>query len=69
MESRTEPFTQEKLLDYLRSLYLLRHFEERVQELKDAGEVAGSVHLGIGQEAIPVGACDALSPGDAVFAT
>jgi TPP-dependent pyruvate/acetoin dehydrogenase alpha subunit len=69
MESKTEPFTQEKLLDYLRRLYLLRYFEERVQELKDADEVAGSVHLGIGQEAIPVGACDALSAGDAVFAT
>jgi TPP-dependent pyruvate/acetoin dehydrogenase alpha subunit len=69
MDTRTERVSREKLLEYLRSLYVIRYFEEQVQQLKADGEIAGSVHLSIGQEAIPVGACDALSSTDAVFAT
>jgi pyruvate dehydrogenase E1 component alpha subunit len=69
METQTEQIPQEKLLEHLRGLCVIRLFEERVQQLKDDGEIAGSVHLGIGQEAIPVGACDALSSADVVFAT
>jgi len=65
----TEQTSQEDLLRYLRSLYTIRYFEERVEQLKADGDIAGSVHLSIGQEAIPVGACDVLSPTDAVFAT
>lgn len=38
-------------------------------DLKTAGEIPGSIHLCSGQEAIPVGACRALQPGDAVTAT
>lgn len=47
----------------------IRQFEQRVFELSHAGEIAGSVHLCSGQEAIPVGALAALMPGDRVFAT
>ncbi|MDQ3911265.1 MAG: thiamine pyrophosphate-dependent dehydrogenase E1 component subunit alpha [Actinomycetota bacterium] len=65
----TEEASQEDLLRYLRGLYTIRYFEERVEQLKADGDIAGSVHLSIGQEAIPVGACDVLSPADAVFAT
>lgn len=57
-------------LDLLRMMWRIRLFEERVLELHRAGEVVGSVHLCIGQEAIAVGACSELRlPGDAVFAT
>jgi TPP-dependent pyruvate/acetoin dehydrogenase alpha subunit len=65
----TEKSSQEDLLRYLRGLYTIRYFEERVEQLKSDGDIAGSVHLSIGQEAIPVGACDVVSPTDAVFAT
>lgn len=53
----------------LRQLWLLRAFEEKVRDLHLAGDVVGSVHLGIGQEAVPVGAVSHLGPDDAVFAT
>ena len=38
-------------------------------ELKTAGQIPGSIHLCSGQEAIPVGACRTLQPGDAITAT
>jgi TPP-dependent pyruvate/acetoin dehydrogenase alpha subunit len=47
----------QQLLADLSSLWRIRHFEERVQELRAAGEIAGSVHQCNGQEAIYVGAC------------
>jgi GNAT superfamily N-acetyltransferase len=50
----------QQLLADLSSLWRIRHFEERVQELRAAGEIAGSVHLCNRQEAIYAGACSAL---------
>jgi len=47
----------------------IRRFEERVLELRMTDEIAGSVHLCGGQEAIPVGALAALEPEDRVIAT
>ncbi|MFD1716090.1 thiamine pyrophosphate-dependent enzyme [Amnibacterium flavum] len=48
---------------------LIRKFEEQVLELGREGHVAGSVHLCLGQEAIPVGAMSVLQPGDKVLST
>lgn len=56
-------------LDDLASMARIRAFEERVRALAIDKKVIGSVHLCIGQEAIPVGACAALRSEDAVFAT
>jgi pyruvate dehydrogenase E1 component alpha subunit len=53
----------------LAAMQRIRSFEERVREMSLDGQVIGSVHLTIGQEAIPVGACAELQPQDAVFAT
>ncbi|HZR93179.1 MAG TPA: thiamine pyrophosphate-dependent dehydrogenase E1 component subunit alpha [Gaiellaceae bacterium] len=47
----------------------IRRFEERCLELKAQGLIQGSMHLCCGQEAIPVGACAALEPRDALTAT
>jgi pyruvate dehydrogenase E1 component alpha subunit len=47
----------------------MRVFEEKVRELRLAGDAVGSIHLGIGQEAIAVGAAELIGPDDAVFAT
>ena len=47
----------------------VRRFEEQLLALLKAGELVGSAHLCIGQEAVPVGACSALLPRDAVVAT
>ena len=57
----------------LERLYLamlrIRLFEDAVLRLFLANEVEGTTHLGQGQEAIPVGVCAALQPGDTVAAT
>ncbi|GHJ40784.1 thiamine pyrophosphate-dependent dehydrogenase E1 component subunit alpha [Streptomyces sp. TS71-3] len=60
---------REDLLADLRAMWRIRAFEEKAQALCDSGEIRGSVHLCIGQEAGPVGACDALEGSDALFAT
>lgn len=53
-----------------RDMLLVRRFEERVRELRLAGDIVGSVHLCNGQEAIPVGSVPALNlPVDLVGAT
>lgn len=60
---------QRQGLEDLQQIWRMRAFEEKVRELRLAGGVVGSVHLGIGQEAIPVGAAGLIGPEDAVFAT
>ncbi|TWD75193.1 pyruvate dehydrogenase E1 component alpha subunit [Kribbella amoyensis] len=53
----------------LHGLWRIRILEEKVRELRLSGEIVGSVHLAIGQEAGPVGVCTELGADDAVFAT
>jgi 2-oxoisovalerate dehydrogenase E1 component len=48
---------------------LTRAFEERCLSLSAEGAIAGSVHVCVGQEAIPVGAMAALTARDRVVAT
>lgn len=55
--------------DRYRAMAIIRAFEDRLMELKSAGEIPGSIHLCSGQEAIPVGACRALGPSDALTTT
>ena len=52
-----------------RQILRVRRFEEQLLVLLKAGELVGSVHLCIGQEAVPVGTCSVLEPADAVVAT
>jgi TPP-dependent pyruvate/acetoin dehydrogenase alpha subunit len=59
----------EQLLADLHQVWRMRAFEEKVRDLRLAGDAVGSIHLGIGQEAIPVGAAGLIGPDDAVFAT
>jgi acetoin:2,6-dichlorophenolindophenol oxidoreductase subunit alpha len=47
-----------------RDMVLGRLFELRAEQLAHRGLVAGSIHLGIGEEATQVGACRALAPRD-----
>lgn len=53
----------------LEAMLTIRLFEERVRELRLAGDISGSVHLEIGQEAVAVGSLLALRPGDPVLST
>ena len=48
---------------------LIRSFEERVIELVNKNEIAGTTHEYIGQEAIAVGICQTLLPQDVITST
>ena len=51
---------------FLQQMLVIRKFEQQVEERYRDGEIPGFVHLAIGQEAVAVGACAALSPREAV---
>lgn len=53
----------------LREMLRIRRFEERCVELYSATKIRGFLHLYIGEEAVAVGAMQALEPSDAVVAT
>ena len=53
----------------LRTMALIRVFEDRTHELFQAGEMPGFVHLCAGQEAPAAGVVAALSEGDYIFST
>jgi pyruvate dehydrogenase E1 component alpha subunit len=58
------------LVEYLyRECCRIRMVEEKVVELYPTDKIKSPVHLSIGQEAISVGVCAALSPGDVAFGT
>ena len=52
------------LVEMLRRMLRIRHFEERVIELVDLGEILGWVHPYVGEEAVAVGVCAALRDDD-----
>lgn len=52
-----------------RRMTVIRRFEEKLLELSAEGQIAGSIHLCMGQEAIPVGATAALQSHDRVLST
>ena len=56
-------------LETYASLLGIRGFEERAQDLFSRSLIRGSIHLGIGQEAVAVGARLASAPGDLVVPT
>jgi len=56
-------------LHLLREMLRIRRFEERCAELYGTEKIRGFLHLYIGEEAVAVGAMQALGPEDAVVAT
>ena len=73
MSAAPDPVAPAETPTELARLYLamlrIRLFEDAVLRLFMANEVEGTTHLCQGQEAVPVGVCDVLGPGDAVAAT
>ncbi|ASR34855.1 pyruvate dehydrogenase (acetyl-transferring) E1 component subunit alpha [Prauserella marina] len=53
----------------LRTMWTIRRFEEAVDDLFARGLMHGTMHLSIGQEAVPAGACLALADGDYITST
>ncbi|HUO48147.1 MAG TPA: dehydrogenase E1 component subunit alpha/beta [Acidimicrobiales bacterium] len=62
-------FSNADLAEMLRRMLLVRGFEQRVADLYRDGEIAGFVHLSVGQEASAVGACWGLRPADVITST
>jgi pyruvate dehydrogenase E1 component alpha subunit len=48
-------------------MWRIRHFEERVAQLKRADEVHGLIHLSVGQEGVAAGVCTQLRDDDALY--
>ena len=61
--------TKEQKKEMLSRMLRNRLFEEKAIELYDAGEIPGSAHLSIGQEACTVGACFVLHTDDYMIGT
>jgi TPP-dependent pyruvate/acetoin dehydrogenase alpha subunit len=60
------PDTQREML---RRMLTIRRFEERASDDYRAGKIYGVVHCYIGEEAVAVGVCSALAPGDRIIST
>jgi pyruvate dehydrogenase E1 component alpha subunit len=65
----TRSVDREHGLHLLREMLRIRRFEERCVELYSATKIRGFLHLYIGEEAVAVGAMQALEEGDALFTT
>jgi pyruvate dehydrogenase E1 component alpha subunit len=61
--------TAEHAVDLLRTMLLVRRFEEACVELYSASKIRGFLHLYIGEEAVATGVGAALEPDDGVVAT
>jgi 2-oxoisovalerate dehydrogenase E1 component len=57
------------LVSMYRGMLRIRLFEERAAVLYQQGSIPGFLHLSVGQEAVPVGTCFALGPGDVITST
>jgi acetoin:2,6-dichlorophenolindophenol oxidoreductase subunit alpha len=53
--------------DLLRTMWRIRHFEERVAQLKRTLQVHGLIHLSIGGEGVAAAVCRQLRDDDAVY--
>jgi len=60
---------RETLILMYERMLKIRHFEDRVKNLFAAGEIPGSVHLYLGEEAVAVGACASLNDNDYITST
>ncbi len=63
------PVDRVHALALLEGMLRIRRFEEKCAELYQAGKIRGFLHLYIGEEAVAVGATQALAPDDAVVST
>ncbi len=65
----SELIEPEHALVLLRDMIRIRRFEEKCAELYSASKIRGFLHLYIGEEAVAVGALQALTPDDAIVST
>jgi pyruvate dehydrogenase E1 component alpha subunit len=69
-DAATKPhLTRAHLAELMRQMVRIRRFEEKCIELYQREKIRGFLHVYIGEEAVAVGAMQALAPEDAVVAT
>jgi pyruvate dehydrogenase E1 component alpha subunit len=61
--------TTSQAVEMLRTMILIREFDERAIQLRVAGKIYGAVHPYVGQEAVAVGVCANLTRSDRVTST
>ena len=66
-EINIDNFSKDELLKMLSKMILIRNAEYKIAKGRELGLVGGPVHLGVGQEAIPVGISQYLNNQDKVF--
>ena len=59
----------QKQREMLRTMQVIRRFEERASDDFHAGHIYGVVHCYIGQEAVAVGVCSVLDDSDKIIST
>lgn len=69
IENPTGNPTEDPLVGFYRSMRLIRRFEERIVELVNRNEIAGTTHEYVGEEAVATGVCHALRPDDVITST
>jgi pyruvate dehydrogenase E1 component alpha subunit len=69
VDETPEPTTKEELLPLYHKMLSIRRMEEAAAKAYSQGKIGGFLHLIIGQEAVCVGAIDALEPEDYAVAT
>ncbi|HWQ22538.1 MAG TPA: thiamine pyrophosphate-dependent dehydrogenase E1 component subunit alpha [Gaiellaceae bacterium] len=73
VDERAQPgrgrVAEDVLRAFFRQMLLIRRFEEKVEERFRAGDLAGFLHVAIGQEAIATGVCAALERTDVIGST
>ncbi len=65
----TDTRAERGVLEHYGRMLLIRLFEGEIHRLFLRGEVHGTTHLYAGQEAVAVGVCSALQPGDWIAGT
>ena len=69
VETNVAQLTREHELFLFREMLRIRRFEEKCVELYSLGKIRGFLHLYIGEEAVAVGAMQALTPDDRIVST
>jgi TPP-dependent pyruvate/acetoin dehydrogenase alpha subunit len=60
---------KDELLEMFYLMVKIRRVEERLLDIFAQGKIPGFIHVSIGQEAVPVGVCSCLKPGDFISTT
>ena len=60
---------KEKFMDIYNRMVMIRKFEEKAGTIFSQGQLAGFLHLYIGEEAVGAGVCAALNDDDYIVST